>query len=108
MNFREFYSLDLTTIFTVDGMRAHGDDTIKAGMWLYRPDRQGERKSDDKWAWDPEAPLALAFVAPSKKGGDPGKHRLNLHFGGREYFKGNVTYKYHAGGKGARMDCRLV
>ena len=79
-------------------MRAHGDDTIKAGIWLYRPEKQSVYKSGNKWAWDPEAPYALAFVAPSKKGGDPGEHRLNLYFGGREYFKGNVVYKYHAGG----------
>jgi len=88
-------------------MRAHGDDPIKAGIWLYRPERQGERKPGDKWVWDPDAPLALAFVAPSKvDGGDPGKNRLNLHFGGREYFYGNVVYKYHAGGAKSRTDCR--
>jgi len=85
-------------------MRAHGDDTIKAGIWLYHPERQGERKSGDRW--DPEAPFALAFVAPSKVNGDPGKYRLNLHFGGRESFYGNVVYKYHAGGARSRMDCR--
>jgi len=91
---------------TTDGMRAHGDDPIKAGIWLYHPERQGERESGDRWVWNPEAPLALAFVAPSKRGGDPGTNRLNLHFGARKYFIGNVMYKYHAGGAQSRTDCR--
>jgi hypothetical protein len=87
-------------------MRAHGDESIKAGIWLYHPERQGVRKTGDEW--DPAAPFALAFVAPSKLDGDPGKNRLNLHFGGRESLYDNVVYKYHAGGAASRMDCRLV
>jgi len=52
-------------------------------MAIYHPEKQGERKSGDRW--DPEAPFALAFVAPSKQGGDPANSkRLNLHFGGWE------------------------
>ena len=99
-----YFSFTTFLIYTADGMRAHGDDPIKAGMWLYRLEKQSERKSCDKW--DPGAPFALAVVAPSKVGGDPGRNCLNLHFGGRESFLGNVVFKYHAGGAESRMDCR--
>jgi len=88
-------------------MRVHGDNPVKVGLWLYRPERKSKRKAGDEW--DPSVPVALAFVAPSDKiGEDPGKNRLNLHFGGRESQYENVVFKYHAGGSTSRMDCRYV
>ena len=88
-------------------MRAHGDIPVKAGLWLYRPERKMKRKSSTEW--DPALPVGLAFVAPSNRvGEDPGKNRLNLHFGGRESQYENVVFKYHAGGSDTRMDCRYV
>jgi len=49
-------------------MRVHGDNPVKVGLWLYRPERKSKRKAGDEW--DPSVPVALAFVAPSDRIGE--------------------------------------